>query len=207
MTTASQIVRVALDYAKLWRAHNCTEQNNQSACFRYLFENNYDKVTGNPWCAATVSAILAESYSELGISNPFRWTLSAWNLYEQAAKMKNMRVDSNPAPGSVFTYPRRGDNSAHTGIVVGVTSTGIYTVEGNSGNALKCYGCPDNAVVVVGNTALRTHRQMQLRGTVYIHTEEVQARSITDSPVQAENSALSASLLALLAVGTWLALK
>ncbi len=203
MSTASEIVSVALEYAKLWRAHNCTEQNNQSSCFRYLFDNNYDKVAGNPWCAATVSAILADAYARRGITNPFHWTLSAWNLYEQASEMKNMRVDTNPAPGSVFTYPAHGDMSAHAGIVVGVTGSGIYTVEGNSGDALKCYGCPDNGIVVVGNTALRTHRQMQLRGTVYIHTEELSS----GSSLQAGLSGLSSVLLALVAVGTWLTFK
>ena len=203
MTTAAQIVLVALEYAKLWRAHNCTEQNNQSTCFRYLFENNYDKVTGNPWCAATVSAILSEAYSRQGVSNPFRWTLSAWNLYEQASEMPAMRVDANPSPGCVFAYPAHGETSAHTGIVVGVTSSGIYTVEGNSGDALKCYGCPDNGIVVVGNSLLRTHRQMQLRGTMYIHAEDLGL----GSTLEAGNSGFSTVLLALAAIGTWLAFK
>ena len=110
-----------------------------------------------------------------------------------------MRVDATPAVGSVFCYPARGSTSAHTGIVIGVTNTGIYTVEGNSGDALKCYGCPDNGIVTLGNTALRTHRQMQLRETVYIHTEE---RGNTGS-VLAGSSWMSMTLLVMAGVGMW----
>ena len=113
--------------------------------------------------------------------------------------MPNMRIDDAPAPGSVFVYPASGSESAHTGIVVGVTASGLYTVEGNSGDALKCYGCPDNGIVVVGNSALRSLRQMQLRSTVYLHTEEIAGSSFT----QAGTGWISSIVLLSALLGTW----
>jgi hypothetical protein len=47
---------------------------------------------------------------------------------------------------------------------------------------------------VIGNTDIRSHRQMQLRGTQYIHVEELESGSSTTT-VQAGSGWLGAILL------------
>ncbi|MGN1001250.1 MAG: S-layer homology domain-containing protein [Oscillospiraceae bacterium] len=57
-----------------------------------------------------------------------------------------------PAPGDLVFFSSTGWGTDHVGIVAGVTDTGIYTVEGNSLNAVrvKYYDFDDNYIVYYG---------------------------------------------------------
>jgi hypothetical protein len=83
---------------------------------------------GNPWCMAFVYWCFNEYYKQLSITNPLVKTggvLLAWN------KAKEYRVVGEPRAGDIFIMDF-GKGRGHTGIVTGVDSKYIYTIEGNA---------------------------------------------------------------------------
>ena len=161
---------VALGYAAGWAAQNCSEKNNvpnRTSCFQYLFDNDYKKVIGNPWCAALLHGTIRKACERYGIRNPYTWSLASRSIVDQSKKI-GVRIDNNPVPGCAFWY------DSHTGFVYDRVPGGLITVEGNSSDNLLCRGCPKNGVVVVGNNSKpRSLESMKEKGTVYIHIEEL----------------------------------
>lgn len=169
----SEIINVALGFAKGWKEMNCKEVNNvpnDVQCFKYLFSNNYEKVIGNAWCTATQCTFIKVATNNIGITNPYKFTLSSWNFYEQSVKL-GLEINDTPEAGCVFFYET--STGGHVGTVVGVTKRGVITVEGNSQNALICYGCPKNGIAVIGEGSKeRTHERMAALGAKYIHIQK-----------------------------------
>lgn len=162
------IILRALGYALGWRNQNCVEDN--VSCYKYLFENNYNSVIGNPWCAFLATKVVNDAADEIGIYCPLPFQGSSAAIVTRAKKL-GIRVDKTPAIGSIFYYTREG--GGHVGIVVWMNNVGMFTVEGNSDDKLKCIGCPVNAVIPIGSNSTRTYKAMENKGAVYVHIEEV----------------------------------
>lgn len=221
MTTFQEILQTtAVNYAKYWQKNHCIE--NDKSCYQYLYENNYDTVIGKDWCQATTSAIIAKSCEVAGIRNPLKWTLSTVAFFNQAKALGI--VDSTPVVGSTFFYYRNdAKTQGHSGTIVGVTNNGLYTVEGNSSNALKCFGCEafgmNSSIVIIGNKDARSWDAMKAKKAVYIHTERIpqlvgvrdddidEGGPQTGGPVEAGFSVLPALLLVSAAIGTYFFMK
>lgn len=218
MTKFQQILQTtAVNYAKYWRENNCVERDVD--CYKYLFQEKYNSVLKEDWCQATTSAIIAQSCEIAGIKNPFKFTLSTVNFFQQAKALGV--VDSSPRIGSTFFHYRGGGTSqGHSGVIVGITNSGLYTVEGNSSNALKCFGCDafgmNSSVVIIGDKNARSWDAMAAKNAVYIHAEKIPALAgvrdeeigedsgpQTGGPVEAGFSLLPALLLTGAAIGTY----
>ncbi len=169
-TTAygKEIITVALGYAKGWREQNCKENNVD--CYKYLFDNDYNKVIGNPWCAFFSTAVVNRAGDNIGLKCPIAFQGSSKAVVAFARKY-GLRVDRTPAIGCLFWYPT-GDATGHMGIPIWMNENGLYTVEGNSSDALMCNGCPKNAVAVLGSNTVRSYKSLQNKDTVYVHIEE-----------------------------------
>ncbi|MBL7997024.1 MAG: CHAP domain-containing protein [Candidatus Kapabacteria bacterium] len=169
MNYGDYIKQVALEYAREWRKRNCTENN--TACYQYLFDEDYTNVTGKPWCVGLVSAVLRHASRLANVSVPLPFTLSTVGILDEA-KRRGIRVDSTPAVGSIFVYVNNPQVPNHAGIVIGGDTTGIYTVEGNVSDHIKCYGCSNESVVLLGTKTNRSYARMRQLNTQYIHVED-----------------------------------
>ena len=100
-----------------------TEKNNAGPDIR-----RYTRGRNVAWCAGFVSYILQESNVYL-----FKYSLSAKAIYNEA-KIKG-RITDNPQAGDLVVFNRGNPKSwqAHIGIIEKVSSTHIYTIEGNVG--------------------------------------------------------------------------
>lgn len=89
---------------------------------------------GIPWCAAFASWCFAKAES----GSPFGRILSALKMRDWAvANGRVLGAGALPQAGDVFVI-LRGDLHGHVGIVAGLTPEArIYTIEGNSGNAVR----------------------------------------------------------------------
>lgn len=163
-----EIILRALGYAKGWREQNCKE--NDRDCFQYLFDNDYSKVIGNPWCAFFATRVINDAADVLGLRCPIPFQGSSRAIVDYAKKA-GIRVDRTPKVGCLFWY--KTDTGGHTGIVAWGDNKGLYTVEGNSGDQLRCLGCPQYAVAVLGSNSTRSYDEMIKKGAVFIHIEEL----------------------------------
>lgn len=186
-TTAfgQEIILTALGYAKGWQQQSCVEDN--ASCYKYLFENDYSKVIGNPWCAFFGTKVVNQAAENFGIRCPISFQGSSKAVVEQARRV-GIRVDRTPAIGSFFWYPT-GTSTGHLGIIVWGDNRGVFTVEGNTQNDLKCLGCPKNAVAVLGSNSNRTYDKLEDLNAVFVHieeignTEEVEINNVFSMPV------------------------
>lgn len=170
-TTAygQEIILTALGYAKGWREQNCVEDD--VSCYQYLFENDYNRVIGNPWCAFFATKVINDAADRLGLDCPLPFQGSSKAIVDRA-KAVGIRVDRTPSIGSLFWY--KTDTGGHTGVVVWGDEKGIMTVEGNTKDSLKCHRCPTNAVALIGSSSNRTYDYMsKVRNAVYVHIEEL----------------------------------
>lgn len=172
ITTAygQEILLTALGYAKGWREQKCIEDDVQ--CFKYLFQNSYSKVIGNPWCAYFATKVINQAADRLGLDCPLPFQGSSKAIVDRARQV-GIRVDKTPAIGSLFWYPTDNAGHGHTGIIVWGDAKGMFTVEGNTGDKLRCLGCPDYAVAVIGSNTARTYAAMAAKNAVYVHIEEL----------------------------------
>lgn len=166
-TYGKEIIRVALGYAKGWREANCKEDD--VSCYKYLFENDYNKVIGNAWCTFFGTKVINQAGDNVGVNCPIAFQGSSTAVRDKA-KALGIRVDRTPTIGSMFYYPRTG--GGHLGVVVWMNEVGIFTVEGNTSDQLQCVGCPKNSVVPVGSNSNRTYAAMKAKNTEFIHIEE-----------------------------------
>jgi hypothetical protein len=163
-----EIILTALGYAKGWREQHCVEDN--TSCFQYLFDNDYSKVIGNPWCAFFGTRTINDAADRLGLQCPLPFQGSSKAVVDKA-KQVGIRVDRKPSIGSLFWYPT--DTGGHLGVIVWMDSSGLFTVEGNTGDNLKCLGCPKNAVAILGSNSSRTYQAMISKNAVFVHIEEL----------------------------------
>ncbi len=157
----------ALGYAKGWREQHCVEDN--VGCFQYLFDNDYSKVIGNPWCAFFSTRVVNDAADRVGVNCPLPFQGSSRAIVDKARKV-GIRVDRTPAIGSIFWYPT--STGGHAGITIWMDNKGLYTVEGNSGDSLRCLGCPQNAIAVINSNSSRTYQAMANKGAWFVHIEE-----------------------------------
>ena len=95
----------------------------------------YGAGAGVAWCAAFVSWLYGKGQGNSG-NNPLKFTASVSTLRDQAqAAGYYSKVGTyTPKPGDIMIQK---NNASHTGIVVKVEGNTIYTIEGNSGNAVR----------------------------------------------------------------------
>lgn len=163
-----EIILTALGYAKGWRERNCVEDD--ASCFRYLFENDYNKVIGNAWCAFFATKVINQAADRLGLDCPLPFQGSSKAIVDRA-KQVGIRVDRTPKVGSLFWY--KTDTGGHTGVIVWGDDKGLFTVEGNTKDNLKCLGCPDYAVAFIGSNTARSYKSMEEKNAVFVHIEEL----------------------------------
>lgn len=95
----------------------------------------YGGGAGVPWCAAFVSWLYGKGQE--GIESPLDFNASVSGLRSQAqeAGYYSEVGTYTPVPGDIMIQKSNG--ASHTGIVVGVDDKYIYTIEGNSGDAVR----------------------------------------------------------------------
>ncbi len=84
---------------------------------------------GDPWCAAFVYAVLAQTGVEAKAVASARLCLAQ---YPECV---------HPLPGDVFGWVNAG-GTGHVGFVIGFTAEGVATVEGNSANGVRVCSRP-----------------------------------------------------------------
>lgn len=137
--------------SELWLG--CAEERaNRSACVDEIHVYYNGKVTAEAWCAKFVYMITDLCAKDFGIKNLLPRTASTLTMVNTAPKNR-LRVDTIPAPGSIFFKTRTG--GGHVGIVKAVEGSTIITVEGNKNNKVE-YGKHSNTA-----------------GYKFIHTEEM----------------------------------
>ncbi len=96
----------------------------------------YGAGAGVAWCAAFVSWLFGEGQNNSG-NNPLKFTSSVSGLREQAqAAGYYSKVGTyTPKPGDIMIQKSNG--ASHTGIVVKVEGDTIYTIEGNTSDAVR----------------------------------------------------------------------
>ncbi len=96
----------------------------------------YGAGAGVPWCAAFVSWLFGEGQG-VNSNNPLDFTASVSNLRDQAQEAGYYSEVGSymPVPGDIMIQKSNG--ASHTGIVVAVDGNTIYTIEGNSGDAVR----------------------------------------------------------------------
>jgi len=95
----------------------------------------YGGRAGDPWCASFVSWLYGKGQE--GSDSPITYTAAVSGLRDQAQKAGYYsKVGTyTPVPGDIMIQKSNG--ASHTGIVVGVDDKYIYTIEGNSGDAVR----------------------------------------------------------------------
>ena len=95
----------------------------------------YGGGAGVPWCAAFVSWLYGKGQE--GTASPLNFDASVSGLRAQAkeAGYYSEVGTYTPVPGDIMIQKSNG--ASHTGIVVGVDDKYIYTIEGNSGDAVR----------------------------------------------------------------------
>lgn len=90
----------------------------------------YSRGAWQSWCADFVSTAL-----ERNGGSPWGHISSVSGIYEWAAK--NKRLTNTPKPGDAILLTSNGKRFGHTGIVESVTKEGVWTIEGNTRNAVR----------------------------------------------------------------------
>lgn len=104
------------------------------------FYNGYKQ--GAEWCDIFVDWCFVKAFGkEVALAITFQPTNNKKNCgagckYSRDYYKQNGRLFDNPKPGDqVFFYNSGKSNTAHTGLVIGVDSTYVYTIEGNTSSA------------------------------------------------------------------------
>ena len=95
----------------------------------------YGGRAGDPWCASFVSWLYGAGQSEN--ESPISYTAGVSGLRDQAvAAGYYSKVDTyTPVPGDIMIQKSNG--ASHTGIVVGYDGEYVYTIEGNTSDAVR----------------------------------------------------------------------
>lgn len=95
----------------------------------------YGGRAGDPWCASFVSWLYGAGQS--GNESPLKYTAGVSNLRDQAisAGYYSEVGTYTPVPGDIMIQKSNG--ASHTGIVVGYDGEYVYTIEGNTSDAVR----------------------------------------------------------------------
>lgn len=95
----------------------------------------YGGRAGDPWCASFVSWLYGAGQS--GNKSPLKYTAGVSNLRDQAisAGYYSEVGTYTPVPGDIMIQKSNG--ASHTGIVVGYDGEYVYTIEGNTSDAVR----------------------------------------------------------------------
>lgn len=107
----------------------------------YTYPGYYCGIQGGAWCAMLVSTALAEACGSKTDAKSLMygvWPYASCNqLYDAAPSgRKGRRGSWQPLPGDVIVFSSNGSTREHTGMVIKVTASYVYTQEGNASN--KC---------------------------------------------------------------------
>jgi len=138
--------------AELWLGCKELTTVGASPCLNEITEYFNGKLTNEHWCAKFMWVVVDQTAKDFGLKTQLPKTASTSTMVSQAPK-KGLRVDTVPAPGSIFYRTREG--GGHVGLIIEVRNGTIKTIEGNTSNSV----------------AYRTHSK--LSGYRFIHTEEM----------------------------------
>lgn len=121
------------------------------------------KKQGVAWCDIFVDFLFVYTFGEERaldmLCQPKRSCGAGCKYSAQYYKAHNA-FDRNPRLGDQIFFGRCGDES-HTGIVVGLTTYSVTTIEGNSGNAVKqhTYNLTDSSISGYGHPKYNEDKQ------------------------------------------------
>lgn len=112
------------------------------------------KINGQSWCDVFVDWCFIKAYGEAGAKKLLcqpSYSAGA-NVGESADYFikANRLYKDNPKPGDQIFITYDGTSRDHTGLVVDVDSSYVYTVEGNSSNAVRKHTYPLNDSSIYG---------------------------------------------------------
>lgn len=135
-----EIVYVATSWLKKWSSEQCSEKtDNVIYCNSGKVNfSNYHK-DKNAWCAAFVSAVVKVACERAGVKLLTKLSAGTYALRENNRKIHI--VDKKPVPGAIAVLTYTGGTTGHAAVIVEVTDSYIYTIEGNTGDniCLKQY--------------------------------------------------------------------
>ena len=104
------------------------------------------------WCATFVSWCANEvGYIEAGLVPKFSLCQAGVRWFRDAGRFQDARSGYVPKPGDIIFFDWNVDGwSEHVGIVERVEGGRVYTVEGNSGDAVRRVSYDLNSIVIVG---------------------------------------------------------
>jgi hypothetical protein len=101
------------------------------------------------WCALFAYVCTKEATEKVGAFNILPKTLGAKDMLTKSRKVNNLMVKSEPDLGCVFYRKSKDPNSSgHVGIVVKITDTAIYTIEGNANDRMAMVKYPLDMVAL-----------------------------------------------------------
>jgi hypothetical protein len=125
------LTKAILKEAEKWLG--CKTKDPCSADIKRLYNG---VVNSEAWCCKFVWAMTNEACKKLGVANPLPQTASTKTLLENAKK--TLRVDGEPAVGSIFYNTR--DGGGHVGFVIKVDGINFESIEGNTTNSAGEWG-------------------------------------------------------------------
>lgn len=134
-TTGYYIAAEAKNWLDKWNQDGCKEiAENKIYC-----SDTGKKVSwypysgdGDPWCAAFVSTVLSAVQKKIGYSSSQKMSASTVDF-----EKSKLQKDYQYAVGAVFFRKSKGGQTyGHVGIVVDWDTEYVYTIEGNTGNAI-----------------------------------------------------------------------
>lgn len=141
--------RQVVSEAQRWLSMNCIEESaNSGKCIKALRKEFGSRESATEaWCALFVSVVLSNAIKSAGVRFRFIKTQSAYGLFNEllSAGAVELRTIDNSTIGSVFVRSR-GANGGHIGIVCGIDSEYIYTIEGNTRGTANTSGIDRVAV-------------------------------------------------------------
>lgn len=133
----SQLRNFIIWEALAWLDRQCSESD--AACMNemnaeFIRLSGQAATTREAWCAKFTTIIVGRAAIAAGLSsNPHPSTKGARATLDLTAKARTVPIDKKPEPGDVFyRFSNAAGASGHVGIVVGVDSDQITTIEGNT---------------------------------------------------------------------------
>ena len=133
MTFADLIISRAIAWHK---NGTCVEtRKNRGPCIDEIHKAYDGRVNNDAYCAKFVYVVYNESCEIAGIPNRLPKSARAVDIMELSRKV--FVVNTVPAPGCFFYHKpsKPAVSSGHVGIVTAVGNTGIYSIDGNAGEA------------------------------------------------------------------------
>ena len=144
-----------------------------------------------PWCAMFVSVVFANAFgaelAEKMLNGHYAYCPYGVNHFKSAGIWKT----SNPKPGDVIMFRNGSGVACHTGIVVGVDSKRVYTVEGNTSSAS---GVVANGGCVAKKSYSLSYSKIMGYGSINYEFMEDELMSKEYDELKAEISALKAEI-------------